>query len=82
MSTRESISCFCRHRTPGLDDSDLPDLQCACQQAMRHICYTENDKRLCFLKYPDDDKDLSHKHKFKTWRGKIDSAGPGLHGEA
>jgi hypothetical protein len=32
--------------------------------------------------YPDDDEDLSHKHKFKTWHGKIDDTGPGLYGEA
>jgi hypothetical protein len=32
--------------------------------------------------YPDDDEDLSRKHKFKTWRGKIDGTGPGLYGEA
>jgi hypothetical protein len=32
--------------------------------------------------YPDDDEDLSRKHKFKTWRGKIDNTGPGLYGEA
>jgi hypothetical protein len=32
--------------------------------------------------YPDDDEDLSRKHKFKTWRGNIDGTGPGLYGEA
>ncbi|XP_051182413.1 uncharacterized protein [Lolium perenne] len=32
--------------------------------------------------YPDDDKDLSRKHKFKTWRSKIDGTGSGLYGEA
>jgi hypothetical protein len=31
---------------------------------------------------PDEDEDLSRKHKFKTWRGKMDGTGPGVHGEA
>ncbi|KAK1629595.1 hypothetical protein QYE76_003910 [Lolium multiflorum] len=51
MSTRESISCFSRHGSPAIDYSDLPELQCACHEPkMRHIYYTENDVRLCFLK--------------------------------
>jgi hypothetical protein len=36
----------------------------------------------CEHLYPDDDEDLSCKHKFKTWRSKIDGTGPGFHGEA
>ena len=32
--------------------------------------------------YPDEDEDLSRKHKFTTWRGKIDRTGLGLYGEA
>jgi hypothetical protein len=31
---------------------------------------------------PDDDEDLSRRHKFETWRGKIDGTGPGVHGKA
>lgn len=31
---------------------------------------------------PDEGTDLSRRHKFKTWRGKIDGTGPGPHGEA
>jgi hypothetical protein len=51
MSMRESISYFSRHGSPALDDSDLPELQCACHEpAMRHIYYTENNLCLCFLK--------------------------------
>jgi hypothetical protein len=30
----------------------------------------------------DENKDLSRKHKFKTWRGNMDGTGPGVHGEA
>ena len=32
--------------------------------------------------YPDEDEDLSRRHKFQTWRGKIDGTGPGDYGEA
>ena len=31
---------------------------------------------------PDDGEDLSHRHTFKTWHGKIDGTGPGDHGFA
>jgi hypothetical protein len=32
--------------------------------------------------YPDDDEDLSRKHNFKNWRGKIDGTCPCFYGEA
>ena len=31
---------------------------------------------------PEEGVDLSHRHSFKTWRGKIDGTGPGFNGEA
>ncbi|XP_048563386.1 uncharacterized protein LOC125543902 [Triticum urartu] len=31
---------------------------------------------------PDEDVDLSRKHTFTTWRGKIDGTGPGPYGNA
>ena len=31
---------------------------------------------------PDEGEDLSRRHTFKTWRGKIDGTGPSAHGLA
>jgi hypothetical protein len=31
---------------------------------------------------PDEDEDLTRKHTFSTWRGKIDGTGPGQYGQA